>query len=149
MRTKYYSRIASDRKEYHCVTRLAVDSTTPTISSTPFNLNSTQSNLAAGFMTLNHTWAGTAAQSLFHNNVIEVELPYYANYRFRPARQIRIQQTPVPDVNVNKSYHRYQKTSANEQNYIMAFVSVAEDFNLNFFLGAPVMFRYSDPNPIV
>jgi hypothetical protein len=145
LRVKYYTRIASDRKELVCVTRLPGDATVGS-TSTPITLGS-QSAVAFGNMALEHTWLGTMAQSTFHNPVVEVELPYYANYRFRPGRQIRINTPTGPGLDVNKSFHRYQRTSAVEEDLVYAFASTAEDFNLNFFIGVPPLFRYVDPPP--
>jgi len=148
MRIKYFTRIASDRKELHLVTRVPGQAI-PAVVSDPVSLNS-QSGIAANIVNLLiNTWNGSAAQSLFHNNVIEAELPYYANYRFRPARKIRTIEAFVPNIEVERSCHVYQRTSANEENYTAAFYSVAEDFNLGFFLGVPVCFLYPDPPPQV
>jgi hypothetical protein len=147
LRVKYYTRIPSNRKEFSCVTRLNGNQTVGT-SYDAVSLAS-QSGLAAGFNELEHTWKGTAPQTVSLNNVIEAELPYYANYRFRPARQIRIDTPNGPGLDVEKAYHRYQRTTAVEQNFVLAFVSTAEDFNLNFFIGIPPMYRYGDPDPAV
>jgi hypothetical protein len=145
LRVKYYTRLPTDRKEYHAVTRLS-DTANPGTSFQLVAFNS-ESGFADQMLDLVDTWNGSVAQSISLNNVIEAELPYYANYRFRPARQIRLTDPGAVALDVNKSYHKYQYTKANENTWTLSFVSIAEDFNLNFFIGVPVMYFYEDPPP--
>jgi len=88
-----------------------------------------------------HTWDGAVVTSTAQNPVIEAELPWYVIARFFPAKDSGIT-TPSPPWGFTH-FHRLStiwKTTENDSPLIHCFVSVAEDFNLAFFTGAPIAF---------
>lgn len=86
-----------------------------------------------------HTWNGAVVTSTEQNPVIEAELPFYANYRFSPAKQ-----ADWTSATGNfRQYHWLSTVLAEPTNgaaAIHSYVSVGEDFNLGFFTGAPVAY---------
>lgn len=86
-----------------------------------------------------HTWDGATATSTFHNPVVEVELPYYDDIRFAPAKQADI--TGISAFNHFHWLSTIWESFSNDTPLIHSFVSVGEDFNLAFFTGAPVAWR--------
>jgi hypothetical protein len=89
---------------------------------------------------------GTAITPISLNNTLELELPYYSiGQRFRPGRFLDI---------AGEGDHQGVEiacevsTSAGDVNLRLdQFVSVGEDFTLGMFIGAPVMFSYTNPPP--
>jgi hypothetical protein len=125
------------------VTRLPfVGTGNGTITTTPFTVNTavlskqlTNSlQMAAG--------AGAAATNIGINDTIEVELPFYWRNRFAAARAIRAQ-------TLRCNSHAITTTSSAsgaafaQQIVIQQHDSVGEDFNLLFFTGIPIMWRYT------
>lgn len=88
---------------------------------------------------LPHTWDGAVATSTFHNPVVEVELPYYDDIRFVPAKQANM--TGVQNFNHFHWLSTVWETTTSDTPLVHCFVSVGEDFNLGFFTGAPVAWR--------
>lgn len=97
-----------------------------------------------------HTWDGANAVTKLQNPVQEVELPWYTNIRFFPAK--RTDNTTAPFAN----YHTVTSilTSASDGSAKAgwhAYCSVAEDFNLAFFTGCPVIYLLDssfEPTPV-
>lgn len=125
------------------ITRLPFQGTgNGAITSTPFTANTavlskqlTNSlQMAAG--------AGSAATNIGINDTIEVELPFYWRNRFAAARAIRAQK-------LQSNSHAITTTSSAsgpafaQQIVIQQHDSVGEDFNLLFFTGIPIMWRYT------
>ncbi len=91
---------------------------------------------------------GSSATNLTINNTIEVELPFYADERFRGARLVRAQSLPsnshsvatigatddtvFPEFSVETYHPTYQQWDA-----------VGEDFTLMFFTGCPILYNYT------
>jgi hypothetical protein len=92
--------------------------------------------------------AGASVTNLGINNTIEVELPFYADDRFRGARLVRAQSLP-------SNSHKVSTTSATSDpnSFLVGEVSfsttyqqwdaVGEDFTLMFFTGAPIVYNYT------
>lgn len=95
-----------------------------------------------------HSWDGAVATSTMHNPVVEAELPYYTNVRFSPAKQADM----TSSAGVWRKYHWLTAVADTRDSDLFAihcFVSVAEDFNLAFFTGAPVAYRVpQDSEPL-
>lgn len=98
-----------------------------------------------------NSWGGITQTSDRVNPVIEVELPYYSNLRFTPAKVANL--TTVSDGH----FHEFRTlttpgftvggtTAAMPR--LAAYNSVGEDFNLFFFTGCPVAYSVlADPTP--
>jgi hypothetical protein len=90
---------------------------------------------------LSHTWAGAHATHAWVNPVLEVELPWYTNRRFLPARA----SSHPPDFE-DWEAHVVQGTweaADDEAPRFDTYVSTGEDFTLGFFLGAPRVYESS------
>merc|ERR1711983_524628 len=87
-----------------------------------------------------HTWDGATVTSARQNPVVEVEIPFYSNLRFFPAKQAN-------HTGAGAGFTQYHwlstiwEASADDSAAIHCFVSVGEDYNLGFFTGAPVAWR--------
>lgn len=89
-----------------------------------------------------HTWDGAVVTSTLQNPVIEAEIPFYANYRFAPAKQANW----TGSQGTFRVYHWLStiwETDGSDTAAIHCFSSVGEDFNLGFFTGAPVAYWVS------
>lgn len=91
------------------------------------------------------TGSGAQVMPLNNNPVFEVELPFYTNgQRFVPARDIQY--------NTGRPHYAHtvaataDDTTTNGLSRFDAYVATGEDFNLSFFVGAPVIFTYPDPS---
>jgi len=91
--------------------------------------------------------AGASATNIGVNNTIEVELPFYADTRFRGARNVRAQSLP------SNSHHVVTTTATPDpaspifgsqplQSTYQQWDAVGEDFTLMFFTGAPILYYY-------
>lgn len=92
--------------------------------------------------------AGSAATNVGVNNTIEVELPFYQQTRFSPARVVRAQDLPT-------NSHRVTTISSTTDPNAPAFGTqtfntttqqwdaVGEDFTLMFFTGCPILYNYT------
>jgi hypothetical protein len=95
-----------------------------------------------GVLRLPHTWPGSHATATGVNPCLEVEYPYYSNFRFGMAKEADLTSSVFNDwfhdlrwyVNVP-----HEGSPARMANY----VSVGEDFSLYFFTGAPILHYYS------
>jgi len=86
---------------------------------------------------------GTHVSPYHVNPALEYETPFYTNgQRFLPGRKINLHNQvemaheiscDVPGSTVNNAYR------------IDKYVSAAEDFQLGLFVGAPIIYNYSDP----
>ena len=92
-----------------------------------------------------HLWDGGAVTATDQNPVLEFEAPFYQPFRFATAK--------VADVTTAGtefgSFHRcctLWSKSGPDQSAILRYVSVGEDFTLNFFTGAPILF-YAPTDP--
>jgi hypothetical protein len=95
-----------------------------------------------------HTWDGSHATAIGQNPVLEVELPYYNNVRFTPAKQINERKSLGDQERQFHSIFMTWDLDNAEAAGLHSFFSVGEDFQLAFFTGAPVCYRVvkgSDP----
>jgi len=87
---------------------------------------------------------GSHATSVQVQPVLEFETPYYTyGQRFEPARRINRYAAFLPhahDLHVD-----VPENTAGPDYRIDRYISVAEDFQLGMFVGAPIMYAYSDP----
>lgn len=86
-------------------------------------------------------WEGTAATSTIVNPTVEFELPYYSNYRFKTGAGVTLTNLidEMHEVNVlGPVPHGPQGNS------ISRFVAAGEDFSLDWYLNAPVLYFDDD-----
>lgn len=86
---------------------------------------------------------GSTATNLEINNTIEVELPYYLDRRFTPARSIQAQDLGSASHQVQ--YIDYNPTGGAQDGVILAaqqYDAVGEDFSLFFYTGVPIYYSY-------
>jgi hypothetical protein len=109
-------------------------------------INTSPSQFARqGIITQRTTFSGTTMTYKQGNNTVEVELPWYSNQRFAPAKTGDFTSNDV------KQVHTFQSRSdlRNGLEQYDAFCSIGEDFQLVFFLGAPRFFyRPGEPQPL-
>jgi hypothetical protein len=86
-----------------------------------------------------HTWDGAAFTTIEQNPVLEVEMPLYNNVRFVPAKLANMGSGGF--LNFHWLLSWWQGHDTNSTPAIHAFVSIAEDFTLGFYLGPPVAYR--------
>jgi hypothetical protein len=86
-----------------------------------------------------HTWNGTVATTTAQNPAVEVELPFFTNVRFVSAKQANI--TGEGSIHHFHDLSTTWTVSTTDSPYIHAYNSVAEDFNLALFTGAPIAYR--------
>jgi len=87
---------------------------------------------------------GTAITPVPLNNVLEIELPYYTiGQRFRPGRFLDMSGTgDTQAVEIACETSQWE----GDQNFrIDHFTSVGEDFTLGMFVGAPIIYSYTNP----
>lgn len=109
----------------------------------PLDSESVGSRRKSMLRTLRGSLGGTALTPVFNNPCLEYETPFYtAGQRFVPARDLDYYagnhlghelSTEVKATD-NVLYSRIDK-----------YISIAEDFQLGLFIGAPVYYVYSDP----
>lgn len=92
--------------------------------------------------------AGSAATNLSVNNTIEVELPFYQQTRFSPARVVQGQDLKTNSHRVVTLAATNDAASASRQiesfsTTIQQWDAVGEDFTLMFFTGCPILYSYS------
>jgi hypothetical protein len=91
--------------------------------------------------------AGAASTNLGINNTIEVELPFYQQTRFAPARVVRAQDLPTNSHEVvtigataDPAVPLFQENNFNTT--VSQWDAVGEDFTLMFFTGCPILYNY-------
>lgn len=92
--------------------------------------------------------SGTASTDVALADHLTVELPYHNNRRFSPARRVNWK-TPAIGL-TSHTLQLYHRQTVDSRHYIQDHVGVAEDFQLHFFIGAPVYFigTLGDPFPV-
>lgn len=92
-------------------------------------------------------WGGLVMNLSTQNPSVEAEMPFYLPRRFAPAKLKSV----LTNNTVYNTFHRLSMiwtSGAAQSPYVTRFVSVGEDFTLNFFTGAPVIYYLpvgSDP----
>lgn len=90
------------------------------------------------------TGSGAQVTPLKNNPVLEVELPFYtAGQRFVPARDVTYNVGRDHFAHIVHSTADASTESAGTR--FESYVATGEDFNLSFFIGAPIVFAYADP----
>jgi hypothetical protein len=87
-------------------------------------------------------WDGAHATHVHNNPVVEVELPYYDNVRFTIGKIADV--TSGIPIGTDMHFHLVfcsWDIASDDYPALHSFVSVAEDFQLGFFTGAPVAWR--------
>lgn len=103
----------------------------------------TESELLKRTVAIKHTGDGAALTPVRINPVLEIEFPFYTRgQRFVPARDLSYTTGRSHDAFVLTTYGGTATGLAGVDTYVAA----AEDFNLGFYVGAPVLFSYADPN---
>jgi hypothetical protein len=95
------------------------------------------------FLKMPHTWEGNVTTSTRQNPAVEVELPYYSNVRFSPAKFPNVTQ---PGISFGQSHQldTLWESSTSQCPQIHAFVSTGEDFTCGFFTGCPIAYYVPD-----
>jgi len=76
--------------------------------------------------------------------VLEFETPYYTyGQRFEPGRQTNRYAAFLP--HAHDLHLDFPENTASADYRIDRYVSVAEDFQLGLFTGAPIVYNYLDP----
>lgn len=88
-------------------------------------------------------WSASAMTDADGNPALAVELPYHNNRRWAPARRINFSNPSVGLTSHIVTAPLEMKTDSRMP--ILDYVSIAEDFNLSFFLNAPVFFLNARP----
>lgn len=88
-------------------------------------------------------WEGMIATATMINPTVEFELPYYSNYRFKPGAGVSL-------INFLDEMHETNvigpAPSADEGNGVSRYVAAGEDFSLDWYLSAPVLYYDDDLN---
>lgn len=84
------------------------------------------------------SWNATAYTLTDKNPVLTVELPYHNNRRAAPARRVNWKEPAIGLT--SHTVCAIQRQDVQSRAFVMDFVSVAEDFQLLYYLGAPVFF---------
>jgi hypothetical protein len=86
-------------------------------------------------------WEGTMATATLINPTVEFELPYYSNYRFKPGAGVSL-------LNLVDEMHEINvigpAPSASVGNGVSRYVAAGEDFSLDWYLSAPVLYYDDD-----
>lgn len=93
-------------------------------------------------------WDGGVVTPLDQNPVLEAEMPYFLNRRFSPAKRKNINSNTDEFDQFHELHLNWPSNNGNAS-AITALVSVGEDFTLNFFTGAPVLYsllKTQDPS---
>jgi len=86
---------------------------------------------------------GTHVTALFQNPVLEYETPFYTNgQRFLPARRTNLYDTlqMAHEIALDVA-----DATPGDDIKLEKYVSIAEDFQLGMFTGAPILYAYSNP----
>lgn len=94
---------------------------------------------------LGPTLGGMHVTAVHQNPVLEYETPFYTvGQRFVPARDTNFFGTNVQCHNLATEVCGLAEDL---QYRVDTYVSIGEDFSLGFFVGAPVLWNYDDPQP--
>lgn len=103
------------------------------------------------FLELPHTWDGAHATHPTNNPTLEVELPFYNNVRFLPAKYVGYMPTDLEAGEYHDVAGTWTLPSTARAAGLLDFVSVGEDFQLGFFTGCPVAYynaKGTDPSTL-
>lgn len=82
-------------------------------------------------------WAGMAATATMINPTVEFELPYYSNHRFKPGAGVSL-------INFLDEMHETNivgpAPTGSFGNGVSRYVAAGEDFSLDWYLNAPVIY---------
>jgi len=94
-------------------------------------------------------WSATAATMVDRNPVLTVELPYHNNRRAAPARRVNWKKPAIGLT--SHTLCSITRQDAQSRDFVLDYVSVAEDFQLMYYIGAPVVFLSGDTDdfPVV
>ena len=102
----------------------------------------------ASTRTAPNSGGGSSATNLGVNNTIEVELPFYAEERFRGSRMVRAQSLPSNSHSVVTTSMTANSTTPalgdiTFHTTYQQWDAVGEDYTLMFFTGCPVLYNYT------
>lgn len=140
------------------VIRRGVPNNAEAFSSQDFALSSTsRSTVASNAMNTNYisrSSAGSAMTSLSVNPTLEVEFPFYYNYRYAEIGEIPSSSPPDSRYRGVNSHlmvvgatNIYASTTVPSYNLLDFHCAIGEDFSFFFFIGAPVIYA-SDVNDV-
>lgn len=106
-------------------------------------LSSTDEKVAQAVKQVPSSWPGAAVTAPHVQPALEIELPFYSNVRFFPAKKANITYD-------NSFAHKHKlvtkwKGGVNDIPMIHSWCATGEDFQLSFFTGAPVCYLQTDP----
>lgn len=105
---------------------------------------STSNVLRASYAALKTGLGGQIVQPAKHNSVVQIEFPHNLNRRFMTARTANLL-----GGNDDHTFHyvsQYQGTTAGgTNNVILGYVAAGDDFDLSFYIGAPIVYIQPDP----
>lgn len=96
--------------------------------------------------------SGQQVQPMEQNPVLEYSIPYYSNCRFLPARtkDWNVFTSPndvIPKTSVPGYDLGFSLIAENESIYRELYVAAGDDFSTFLFVGAPIMYPYTFPEP--
>ncbi len=83
-------------------------------------------------------WNGIAMANKQVNPLASAEIPYYSIYRFAPGKARTEFVNFIPDYMPGLMFN--YRGLVDQNDYVTTWVAAAEDFNLFFFLGAPIFY---------
>jgi hypothetical protein len=90
---------------------------------------------------------GAALTSILQNSALELELPFYSQKRFFNARKIRNLQTIAPNMHGSPKPGVHEVVLGPNPGMVDAYCSIAEDFQLLFFVNVPTMMTIGGGSP--
>lgn len=99
--------------------------------------------------TLKGSLGGTHVTPVSNNPVLEYETPFYTTgQRFVPARQLDYYSGFHQGHELQTEIGPNPNSPDPDRTRIDKYVSIAEDFQLGMFVGAPIFYSYSDPTAV-
>lgn len=98
-------------------------------------------------MAVSRFWTGNGCHATCsqQNNALEIEMPFYSQRRFIPAKKVRNLQSNYRLSEFAQIYHTTTGTILDSENtWVESYCAAGEDFSLYFFLGSPVV-HYTPP----
>lgn len=87
-----------------------------------------------------HGLAGMTANSMAQNPAVEIEVPFYENVRFFPAKRVNL---TAASLDRQMAFHKVAMTftgNTNGADSLDSYVATGEDFTLAFFTGCPPLY---------
>jgi hypothetical protein len=112
----------------------------------PISTSTVSERVANELSTGGSGWPGLHVTPVKQNAVLEVEIPFYSEERFLPGKKANVTGTGSRNFFHDLTCYIDARGAADAAS-IRAYCSVAEDFTLGFFTGAPVAYMQQNPAP--